>query len=143
MTTPICDHTYFTCGIEIEHCVPWLWVCDGDPDCFDGSDESHELCKYANASCGGNFTAPQGVLTSPSFPDNYPDNLDCVYIISQPVGTVILLIFSSMNIDAFGQRQDYLEIRDGPSNSSNLIEELFGGVIPDPIRSSQNQVWMR
>ena len=40
-----CDRDHFNCTIGKLQCVPWLWVCDGDEDCTDGSDE-------ANATCG-------------------------------------------------------------------------------------------
>ena len=38
---------------------------------------------------------------------------------------------------------DYLEIRDGPSEASSILKELCGNKIPDPIKSSQNQMWLR
>ena len=133
-----CNKTYFTCGHDTSQCIPFQWVCDGDPECRNGRDESEELCKKAGA-CGGNFTDLIGFLYSPSYPGNYPDNSDCIYTILQPTGTVILLNFLSMNIKCY----DYLEIRDGPSDVSPLLGELCGSEIPAPIQSSQNQLWMK
>ena len=40
--------------------------------------------------------------------------------------------------------QDYLEIKDGPSDDSQpLVGKLSGNVIPDAIQSSQKNLWMK
>ena len=116
---------------------------------------------YVKGACGALFTTPHGIFTSPSYPDNYPDNGDCIYTISQANGTVILLNFLSMDMEGYGlfrdcdgdidtetwysdcQYDDYLEIRDGPSNTSLLLGKLCGSEIPAPIQSSQNQMWLK
>ena len=100
---------------------------------------------HRSGMCGGSFRTPNGIFTSPSYPDNYPNRADCVYTISQPKGTVILLNFLSMEIQisSNGNCYDYLEIRDGPSKSSPLLVKLCGNEIPDPIQSSQNLLWMK
>ena len=104
---------------------------------------------YGSGICGGNFTTQNGIFTSPSYPDNYPDNTDCIYSISQPNGTVIMLNFLSMDIESCSgwwcadNCPDYLEIRDGPSDDSSLLGKLCGSEIPAPIQSSQNQLWMK
>ena len=102
---------------------------------------------YNFGACGGSFTTPQGIFTSPSYPDNYPYNADCTYTISQSNGTVSLLNFLSMDIEydenlCGGCSCDYLEIRDGPSDYSSLLGKLGGSQIPAPIQSSQNHLWM-
>ena len=94
--------------------------------------------------CGGYFSTANGTVTSPSYPDNYPGNADCTYTISQPNGNVILLNFLSMDIeDDTSCSYDYLEIRDGLSDTSTLLDKLCGSEIPAPIQSSQNQLWMK
>ena len=99
---------------------------------------------YSSDVCGGSFTTPNGILTSPSYPSNYPNYADCSYTISQPTGTAILLNFLSMRIqyDTWC-RLDYLEIRDGPLNDSTLLVKHCGNGIPAPIQSSQNQLWIK
>ena len=99
---------------------------------------------YRIGACGGSFTSPNGILTSPSYPGNYSDDADCTYAISQPTGTVILLNFQIMDIEHHATCDyDYLEIRDGPSADSPLLDKLCGVQIPAPIKSSQNQLWMK
>ena len=99
---------------------------------------------YNFGACGGAFTTPNGVLTSPSYPGNYPDNADCIYAISQPTGTVILLNFYSMDVGSHSVCiYDYLEIKDGPLADSPLLDKLCGSEIPASIQSSQNQLWMK
>ena len=92
--------------------------------------------------CGGTFTFPVGTFTSPSYPDSYPNNADCIYTISQPTGHVILLNFLSMNL-YYHECSDYLEIRDGPSGDSPLLDKLCESEIPAPIQTTQNQLWMK
>ena len=109
--------------------------------------ESSNVTQWTHriGACGGSFTTPNGILTSPSYPDNYPKKADCIYTISQPNGTAIVLTFHSMDIrvSTLGYCPDYLDIRDGSSVASPLIGRLCGTEIPAPIQSSQNQVWMK
>ena len=137
--------SYFSCEKSHTQCVPWLYVCDNDPDCNDESDELPDFCK-SSKKCGGTFTNLNGLLTSPSYPDIYPKDADCVYTISQPKGTFIVLTFHNMDIENRGWstcENDYLDIRDGSSDALPLLGKICGTDIPAPIQSSQNQVWMK
>ena len=117
-------------------------------DCVKVIDGDHGL-----GASGGNFTAPQGLLTSPSFPQNYPDDTECTYIISQPNGTYINMKIVDMDLEFednyFGfSCHDYLEIRDGESEESELIGQFCGNntlnnLNETSIISRQNKVWMR
>ena len=48
---PSCDVTEFQC--KSGSCLNATWVCDGEPDCFDGSDEAAELCGYTTVAPTG------------------------------------------------------------------------------------------
>lgn len=93
---------------------------------------------------GGSLSANGGMITSPSFPDNYPDNADCVYTISQPPDTVVILSILSMDVENHSTcKYDYLELRDGTLEGSPLLDKLCGTTAPDKIQSSHNQLWMK
>ena len=90
------------------------------------------------------FTSRNGIISSPSYPENYPDNTDCIYHISQSTDTLILLNFINIDIENDTScKFDYLEIRDGPSEASTIIETLCGREADFLIQSSQNNVWMK
>ena len=82
-----------------------------------------------------------GIFTSPAYPNKYPDNEDCIYTISQPRGTAIVLNFVKMDIESHSIfSYDYLEIRDGPSDASPLLYKIIGSEYPASLQSSQNHM---
>ena len=95
-----------------------------------------------SGKCGGMFTTlPFGIITSPSYPNKYPVNADCVYTISRPSGTVIHINFLDMDIHC---RYDYIEIKDGLSKDSRRLTKLCGNLAPSNIvKSTQNHMWIK
>ena len=116
---------------------------------YESTNLSPSMWSFMVDDCGdgGYYSTNGGSIQSPSYPGNYPDYADCIYTISQPTETVILLNFLSMDIHYYtwdgGRCTDYLEIRDGPWADSPLLDKVCGNEIPASIQSSQNQLWMR
>ena len=93
------------------------------------------------------MSTPKGILVSPSYPQNYPNNADCIYIITQPTYTFFKLNFHSMDIDEYTQgnsssqcSEDYVEIRDGQSETAPLLKQLCGNNSYEGIK---NKLFMR
>ncbi|XP_071348504.1 cubilin-like isoform X4 [Trachinotus anak] len=70
--------------------------------------------------CSRNFTAPQGVITTPDFPNKYPNNLNCTLMIFAPNTSEIVLEFDSFSMESETMqpqgslcKYDWLEIWDG------------------------------
>ncbi|ROT74706.1 hypothetical protein C7M84_006784 [Penaeus vannamei] len=72
-----------------------------------------------SSGCGGTFTALTGIITSPSYPFNYPNNIRCVYKISFTVG-LDCNDFSVQPGDK-GCENDFLAVSDngGPDEPTN------------------------
>ena len=100
---------------------------------------------YRIGACGGSFTTPKGIITSPSYPRNYSDNADCIYTISQPGGAYLSLSFLSMDIDCQGTPSDYIELRDGDSEGSPLMGSFCGdrSNAPAVMQTTQNHLRIR
>ena len=50
-----CPQNHFRCN-DTGRCIPTVWVCDGDKDCKDGSDEARGvLCAQAEPCMPGDF----------------------------------------------------------------------------------------
>ena len=94
--------------------------------------------------CGGEFTSPTGIITSPFHPNPYPSNRQCTYMISQPPGSIIRLEFLAFDIEGrYDCQYDYLAIRDGDNENSTLLGRFCGDPsrTPDPIISSFNYLY--
>ena len=93
------------------------------------------------------YVDSSGILTSPSYPNSYPQGSECIYLISQPNGTVVNLKISFMDIDCqeTGTTSDYLELRDGMSEKSPIMGRVcgLGSVFPTSIQSTQNFLRIR
>ena len=95
--------------------------------------------------CGGEYTAPTGIISSPYHPDSYPQERTCTYIISQPVSTVIRAQFLDFDIEgSHNCNYDYLVVRDGPDANSSLVGRFCGDPTrtPSPIVSTLNYLWL-
>uniref|UniRef100_A0A8C2KNX3 Neuropilin n=1 Tax=Cyprinus carpio TaxID=7962 RepID=A0A8C2KNX3_CYPCA len=102
-----------------------------------------ELEKLDCSDCSRNFTSPSGVIESPGFPDKYPHNLECTFIIIVPPHmdvTLTFLTFDLENDPLQGSesecKYDWLEVWDGLPQVGPLIGRHCGTKIPSEIQSS-------
>ena len=95
--------------------------------------------------CGGTFSNETGILTSPSYPNPYPNNAECDYLISQPNGTCVNLTVEAFDVEGIaGCSTDFLEIREGMDTDSFLLGKFCGSTIgsdmPTSIQSTQQNL---
>ena len=100
---------------------------------------------YRLGECGGSYTTPHGLLTSPSYPKYYSNLATCTYIISLPPGSYITLTILKFDIHCVSTELDYVEMRDGMSEDSPLMIRFCGDGehVPNYLTTSQNSFWMR
>ena len=76
------------------------------------------------AECGGTFTNLTGTIMTPDFPNNYPANVDCEWIITVPITHSLTLSFETFNIEQSAKcSYDSLEIWEGVKKDSPFLGE--------------------
>ncbi|XP_056321201.1 neuropilin-2b isoform X1 [Danio aesculapii] len=102
----------------------------------------YEIYK-TGSDCSRNFTSPSGVIESPGFPDKYPHNLECTFIIVVPPHMDVTLTFLTFDLEndplqgSEGEcKYDWLEVWDGLPQVGPLIGRHCGTKIPSEIQSS-------
>ncbi|KAM6092003.1 scavenger receptor cysteine-rich domain-containing protein DMBT1-like [Theristicus caerulescens] len=81
------------------------------------------VCSARKYICGGLLFNSSGTLQSPSYPFNYPDNADCLWQIQVMNNFRIALTFGSIQLQG-GCQNDYVEIYDGPPNTSPVLGRI-------------------
>ena len=80
-----------------------------------------------------------GEVTSPNYPNNYPNNVEEREMIQVEQGLVIYLQFTSFDIESHSScAYDQLTITDG--DGTTLMEKSCGSTLPTNIRSTSNLV---
>ncbi|KAK3579477.1 hypothetical protein CHS0354_028288 [Potamilus streckersoni] len=85
-----------------------------------------------------------GLITSPNFgaQTTYSSNALCDWHIVVPVGQVIRLHFTTLNIQATSRcSADYLQIFDGSDAIARKLARICGDVIPEDILTTQNEIF--
>ncbi|XP_077980023.1 bone morphogenetic protein 1-like [Glandiceps talaboti] len=106
--------------------------------------QARELYQCPIPECKQNLTEPTGVIKSPYYPYNYPQNHICEWVIHAPPDHQILLEFQSFDIE---YRKtclfDYLEVRLGTDSSAQLYDIYCGDELPEPIVSKEGGIWLK
>uniref|UniRef100_A0A8C9R8B7 Neuropilin n=1 Tax=Scleropages formosus TaxID=113540 RepID=A0A8C9R8B7_SCLFO len=90
--------------------------------------------------CSRNFTSSSGVITSPGFPEKYPHNLECTFMVFAPEMSEIILEFDKFEIEPDTTppsgaqcRYDRLEVWDGFPGVGPFIGRYCGQESPGQI----------
>ncbi|XP_002030177.2 cubilin homolog [Drosophila sechellia] len=98
-------------------------------------------------SCGGTFTGRFGYIKSPNWPKNYGEFQTCEWILRAPFGHRIELVVHNFTLEggysSTGCWTDWLEIRNGDSESSPLIGRYCGTAIPSRLPSFGNVLHLK
>ena len=81
------------------------------------------------------------IITSPNYPEKYPNKANCKIRILFPESQRVAILFYSFEVEKcyIGCNCDWLKIRDGNSSNSNLIgSNLCGNTVPSPFISTGN-----
>ncbi|KAJ8376962.1 hypothetical protein SKAU_G00075420 [Synaphobranchus kaupii] len=93
-------------------------------------------------ACGGAIelsdSDPPGYIMSPNYPSNYPQNIDCMWVLTVPNGEAVQLDFEDEFYieQSTGCPYDYLELHDGSSYDNDVIARLCGNQRPSTQRST-------
>ncbi|XP_029427966.1 CUB and sushi domain-containing protein 2 isoform X2 [Rhinatrema bivittatum] len=112
-------HAILTCLASSETSASWdfpLPSCRGDD------------------ACGGTLRGQSGIISSPHFPSEYGNNVDCTWTVLAELGDTIALVFTDFQLE---DGYDYLEVT-GTDGSSLWFT---GTNLPPPVISSKN--WLR
>ncbi|XP_053554632.1 neuropilin-2 isoform X2 [Bombina bombina] len=109
---------------------------------FSGSSGSSQ----GGSSCGGRLNANDpGYITSPGYPNDYPSHQNCEWVISapEPSQKIVLNFNPHFDIEKHDCKYDFIEIRDGDSDSAELLGKHCGSIAPSTITSSGSQIYIK
>lgn len=85
-----------------------------------------------------------GQITSPGYPNPYPLNKQCTWVILAKQGKTIELTFRAFELERNPNcRYDYLEVHDGDGPQMPLLGKFCGDVVPAPVKSSQSTMYIK
>ncbi|KAJ8307340.1 hypothetical protein KUTeg_015424, partial [Tegillarca granosa] len=104
--------------------------------------------------CGGNFSTPSSVILSKNYPNDYPPNTVCTWLITVEPQKVVVLTFLNFDVETHSTcRYDYVArkssqnscVYDGSDINAPMLIKHCGNSLPVPsiYRSSGNQMYIR
>ncbi|KAM9673713.1 cubilin [Trichechus inunguis] len=119
-----------------------IFVADSDL-AYEGFEINYEVID-ASTACLEDYTMESGTFTSPNFPNNYPNNWECIYRITVGTSQQIALHFTNFSLEeAIGHCVDFVEIRDGGYENSPSLGIYCGSNLPPRIISHSNKLWIK
>ncbi|XP_077124414.1 cubilin [Ranitomeya variabilis] len=98
---------------------------------------------FYQVACGGSLSGT-GVIRSPHYPNPYYRDRSCEWVITQSEGNVVMFTFDKLNVSSSSEcGNNYVQIRDGSSAESTLIEKYCGSEVPPAIYSTQRSLYVQ
>ncbi|KAM9317096.1 CUB and sushi domain-containing protein 1 [Gastrophryne carolinensis] len=88
-------------------------------------------------SCFFNFTTPSGIILSPNYPEEYGNNMNCVWLIISEPGSRIHLIFNDFDVEP---QFDYVAVKDEGIAELPALGTYSGNEVPSQIASNSHLV---
>uniref|UniRef100_A0A3B3UIL7 CUB domain-containing protein n=1 Tax=Poecilia latipinna TaxID=48699 RepID=A0A3B3UIL7_9TELE len=98
------------------------------------------------SDCGGVLDASKpGYITSPGYPLEYPPHQNCHWVIQAPETSqrIVLNFNPHFEIERLDCKYDFIEIRDGTSETADVLGRHCSNIAPPPIISSGPLIQIR
>ncbi|ROT61408.1 putative cubilin-like [Penaeus vannamei] len=114
------------------------------------SDESYAATGFnftwntTDPECGGDIRHLEyGSINSPGYPGRYPALRDCYWTIRVNPGKRIRFHFATLQIEEHANcSYDYLEVRDGLTDSGHLLAKYCSSQAPPPLTTSGSEAFL-
>ncbi|XP_040184665.1 embryonic protein UVS.2-like [Rana temporaria] len=95
------------------------------------SDNSTEAtgfkASYSTVSCGSVLSNPTGTFSTPNYPSNYPNYMDCTWVVTAPIGYQVSVNVTDFSVEYRSTcTYDYMLVFDGPKTTSPLMGRYCG-----------------
>ncbi|XP_023366144.1 neuropilin-2 [Otolemur garnettii] len=104
------------------------------------------LVSLSDPPCGGRLNSKDaGYITSPGYPQDYPSHQNCEWIVyaPEPNQKIVLNFNPHFEIEKHDCKYDFIEIRDGDSESADLLGKHCGNIAPPTIISSGSMLYIK
>ncbi|OCT83755.1 embryonic protein UVS.2-like [Xenopus laevis] len=99
---------------------------------------------YSTVKCGGTYFTPSRRITSPGYPNAYPPNSNCSYIITAPPSHKVSLSMTSFYTEFSSTcKYDYLSVYDGNSSKNPLLNTFCGPLFSLSATSTGPNMFLR
>ncbi|XP_070570522.1 CUB and sushi domain-containing protein 1-like [Ptychodera flava] len=129
-----------------DHCNDYNFVfgCSCMTDCVYYDECCPDFMEECQGTCGGDFTVYDGdsvVISSPNYPEPYPNNTACKWTVNSPNGTYLFVYFKSFDLE---QGFDFFSSGRGfqPSQNSSDVWMHSGSVAPANYLSVGTAMWL-
>ncbi|XP_030061493.1 CUB domain-containing protein 2 [Microcaecilia unicolor] len=96
---------------------------------------------YKKDVCGGVLTGLSGVIMSPDYPENYPNNAECHWTIRVASPSIVKLVFTDFQMENNEECSfDYVAIFDGSSMSDKHTSRYCGSSKPPDVVSATSEL---
>ncbi|CAN8019271.1 unnamed protein product, partial [Ixodes persulcatus] len=98
---------------------------------------------HVEDSCVYNITALHGQISSPNYPNTYPNSASCSWLIKTNLDLGISLLFNDFELEKDNNCiSEYVSVYDGNDTSAPILATYCGNTAPLPILSSSNQIYI-